>query len=454
MIPRYALFVLAALLCRPAPAGAQRLDVTVRGMGAASAALSSLSGETAVRIDSVRAAGPGRFVYEMAGKGFQHGFYRLSFDAKRWIDFLFDGGDVTLETDASAFLDSMRVVASDGNRLFNAFVMRSKQYRTKSEILQFVLNRYPKDDPYYGETRRALSSLQSAYGAFADSASGADPRSFIGRYVATGRLPVVDPGLSPDRQLEYLKSHALDHVDFSDADLVRSDVFVAKTIEYLMYYRNPSLPKELLQKEFMKASDSILTRARVNELVYKHVTEYLLSGFREYGFDECIEYIIERYVVKDELCLDESAGSTIAEMVEQKKLFAPGNVLPAITLPDSAGNPVDLGRLGAERVLVVFYSTGCPHCRTLMPKLKEAYDRRARKETEVLSVSLDTDRNEWLGFIREKGLTWPSVSDFLGWAGPVVDAYHVYATPAMVLVDPEMRVIDAPSTIDEAKKWF
>ena len=442
------------MACLPAPAGAQRLDITVRGMTATSAALSTLSGETAVRIDSVRASGPGRFAYDMAGKGLRTGFYRLSFDARRWVDFLYEGSDVTLSTDASAILDSMTVAASDGNRVYNAFVRLSKQYRTKTEVLQFVLNRYPKDDPYHAETRETLSRLQAGYAAFVDSASRANPGSFIARYIRSGQLPAVDPGLSPDRQLEYLKAHALDRVDFSDEDLVRSDLFVAKAIEYLMYFRNPSLPKELLQKEFMKASDSILSRSRVNETVYKHVTEYLLTGFRNYGFDECIEYIVEKYVVRDELCLDESAGSRIADMVEQKKLLVPGALLPAIALPDSAGNPVDLKTLGADRVLVVFYSTGCPHCRTLMPKLKEVYDRRTQKGTEVLSVSLDTDRREWLGFVREKGLTWRTVSDLLGWNGPLVDAYHLYATPTMVVVDPDMRLIAAPSTLDEAKQWF
>ena len=56
--------------------------------------------------------------------------------------------------------------------------------------------------------------------------------------------------------------------------------------------------------------DSILVRARVDADVYKHVTEYLLDGFKKFGFEGCIDYIVENYVVKDDLCLDEGAATS------------------------------------------------------------------------------------------------------------------------------------------------
>ena len=53
-----------------------------------------------------------------------------------------------------------------------------------------------------------------------------------------------------EEQITYLKSHALDNVNFYDDGLIYSDAFTNKTIEYLTYYRNPQLPLELLEKEF------------------------------------------------------------------------------------------------------------------------------------------------------------------------------------------------------------
>jgi peroxiredoxin len=299
-----------------------------------------------------------------------------------------------------------------------------------------------------------LSKLQGEYYAFIASASKEKPASFAARYIRSAQLPIVDVSVPPEKQLDFLKAHALDSVDYADEGLVRSDLFAAKTIEYLTYFRSPQAPKEVLEKEFKKAVDSILTRARLNETVYKQVTEYLLDGFKKFGFESVIDYILDRYVVADDLCLDEGSGTAMGKMIEQKKLFVPGTVLPAIALPDSAGRTVDLKSLGAERFLVVFYSAGCPHCRTMIPKLKEAYAARKSSETEVIAVGLESSRNEWLAFVREQHPGWRSVSDLLGWNSPLVEGYRIYATPTMVVVDKDMRLIAAPRTVEEAKEWF
>jgi thiol-disulfide isomerase/thioredoxin len=441
------------VFCVPV-ATAQTIDVTVRSLPPGKAALSLVSGDKFILLDSIPASSPGHFTYALKSPVIRPGLYRLTLDQKRTIDFINDGEDVVIETDASSIRDSFRVVASEGNRLYNRFVRLNRDYKTKSELLQLVIARYPKDDPYYAATTATLSNLQGEYYAFIASASKEKPGSFAARYIRSSQLPIVDVSVPPEQQLDYLKAHALDSVDYADEDLVRSDLFAAKSIEYLTYFRNPQMPKELLEKEFMKAVDSILTRARLNEVVYKQVTEYLLDGFRKFGFEPVIDYILDRYVVKDDLCLDEGSGTAIGKMIEQKKLFVPGTVLPAIALPDSAGRTVDLKALPAERFLVVFYSAGCPHCRTMIPKLKELYAARKSRETEVIAVGLESSRKEWLDFVREQRPGWRSVSDLLGWNSPLVEGYRIYATPTMVVLDREMRLIAAPRTVEEAKEWL
>ncbi|MDD1475233.1 hypothetical protein MEO41_28800, partial [Dolichospermum sp. ST_sed4] len=105
---------------------------------------------------------------------------------------------------------------------------------------------------------------------FVNVASQTSPSSFIARYVRSAQLPVVDTEIPFEKQLTVLKTNALDNVNFYDADLIYSDAFTNKTIEYLTYYRNPQLPLELLEKEFNSAVDSILNKAKVNNVVYQH----------------------------------------------------------------------------------------------------------------------------------------------------------------------------------------
>jgi thiol-disulfide isomerase/thioredoxin len=442
---------LTACFLFQALAVSQQINITVNNLGTGRAYLSTLSGEKILPIDSVTSKGNGGLPFNLSPQR-KTGIYRLSFDRNKWIDFINDGEDVAIATDTNAIVDGINVIQSESNRLYYSFLKLNKQYKTKSELLQLVLARYPHDDPYYRTTQTTVTQLQKEYSGFVRSASTANPTSFVARYIRSSHLPMVNFNEPFDKQLNYLKAHALDNVDFSDDGLIYSDLFTNKTIEYLTYYRNPQLPKELLEKEFMVAVDTILNKAKVNQVVYKHITEYLIDGFKKFSFEQCISYILDNYVIKDDLCLDEGSGSTIHRMIDQKKYLPVGAAAPDITLPDTSGNPVSLMTMAAEKILVVFYSTSCPHCQTMIPRLSEIAKGRKGSELKVLAISLDGSRAEWLSFIRSNSLTWTNVNEVRGWQGRSTMNYFVYATPTMILVNKERKVIAKPLTIEELQK--
>src|SRR5690606_13398129 len=180
------------------------------------------------------------------------------------------------------------------------------------------------NDSYYQITKETLLKLQEEYLYFVNITAQSKPGSFISKYILSAHLPIMDASLRREDQLNYLKSLALDKVDFTNDELIYSDVFTNKTIEYLSYYRNPQLPMEFLEKEFKVAVDTILNKAKVNDIVYKHITEYLLDGFKKFGFDNVINYIRDNYVVADEICLEEKLETSLERRINQNKIFKPG----------------------------------------------------------------------------------------------------------------------------------
>ncbi len=431
----------------------QQITITVTNLEADKGYLSALSGEQISLVDSIVSSGDGRFTFALDPRDTRPGMYRLSFGKNRWVDFVGNGEDVEIVSDAHSILDSIRVVRSESNRLYYSFRRLNQIYRTKSEVLQLVLARYPHDDPYYTVTRTAAGDLQKQYRDFVESAAGTRPSSFISRYIRSGRLPTIDLTLSPEDQLASLKAHALDSVDFSDEGLTRSDLFTNKSIEYLTLYRNPRLPKELLAKEFNIAVDTILNKAKVSAVVYKHICSYLIEGFKQFGFEECINYILDNYVIRDDLCL-EGSGSTIQRMIDQKRYLPRGATAPEITLPDTAGRPVSLASLVAEKTLIVFYSTSCPHCRSMIPQLATIAGGKNPGALTVLAISLDNNIADWQHYIRANSLNWTNVIDTQGWAGRTALDYFIYATPTMFLLDKEKKIISKPLTVVELQKYF
>jgi len=431
----------------------QRIEITVLNLNAGKAYLSSLSGEKVSPVDSVSPQGNGRFIFSLPAANSPRGLYRLSFDKNKRIDFVYDNEDVCIESDASNLFDSLKIVKSESNRFYYAFIRSNKLYKTKTELLQLVLARYPGDDPYYQTTQARMDRLQEEY---KDSVKSSQkyPGSFIARYIRSAQLPVVDYTLSPDKQLVYLKSHALEHVDFNDDALINSDLFSNKSIEYLTYYRNPQLPKNLLEREFMTAVDTILGKAKVNTDVYKHVVEYLLDGFRKFGFDAIINYVIENYVIKDDICIDQKLETALSRRLDQAKYFKLGKIVPDIITLDSSGMAEDLGEIKSEKILILFYASWCPHCRSLLPQVSGLYKNQKVKKIEVFAVSIDTVKSEWAGYLRENGFKWHDVSDLKGWNGKAVLDYFIYATPTMFLIDKDKKIISKPLSIDDLKKWF
>ena len=454
---RYLLiFILAGLSLTEITAQTIKIRVNNLNLDQGKSQLSYLEGEKVVPVmaDTIYSKDQVDFNYILLGHSGHVGFYRLSFPNNKWIDFINDNVYVDLITDANNITDSMRVIKSESNKIYFNFIKLNKQYKVKADLLQLILAKYPKDDDYYIYTKNKLTGLQKEYLNFVNVTSQKDPKSFIARYIKSVQLPVIEMSLPMEKQLAYLKTSTLDNVDFNDDDLINSDAFTSKSIEYLTLFRNPQLPKELLEKEFMSAVDTILNKAKVNQLVYKHVTEYFIDGFKKFGFDEVIDYIVDNYVIKDDICLDEKLKNSIQRRMDQSRRFKIGAVVPEIVIPDSTGKEVDLGAIGADKTLIIFYASWCPHCQEMLPKLNDIYKNQSKGGMKILAISIDTNRTSWLDFVQKHDFKWINVSDLKGWYGKAAQDYYLYATPTMFLINSKKEVIAKPTNLEGVRRWM
>lgn len=427
---------------------AQELAVQISNLNK-SASLVYLEGEKIFKADSLFFQNGSANV---SLKGQHHGFYRIHFDERLWIDFLYAGDDVEIKADYNNIHETLEFIASNQNRIYHEFRKLNQSYKTKTELLQLVLARYPKDDEYYLLTKDQLAEVQKDYLKFVDAADSIYPGSFISRYMSSAQLPTIPINTKPDEQLKYLQSHALNNIDFNDAEMIYSDLFASKSIEYLMYYRNPQLPKALLEKEFMKAVDSLLYRAKVNDLVYQHITEYLVDGFKSFGFDTVIDYILDNYVIADDICLDEKLENSIHKRIEQSKKRGIGSTVPNIELTDVNGSSFNLEELNSQQILLLFYSSQCTHCMEVLPELSKYYNVWNKNDFEVLAISLDEAEDEWKQFVEKHVFRWINVRAENGWESEVAQDYFIYATPTMFLLDKNKKIIAKPITMADLQE--
>ena len=192
----------------------------------------------------------------------------------------------------------------------------------------------------------------------------------------------------------------------------------------------------------------------MNYRVYKQIVEYLIDGFKKFGFEKDLKFIIDNYVIKDDLCLDNKTENAIQLMLNQDKILHIDAIAPDISLKEPSGKIFNLEKVEAKKILLVFYASWCPHCQVLIPKLKEYLMTLNNPDLKVIAISLDTKKSDWVNFIRKNNLNWINISDLKGWNSKAALDYYVYATPTMFLINKNRIIIAKPLTIQDLKKWL
>ncbi|PWS28621.1 alkyl hydroperoxide reductase [Pedobacter yonginense] len=134
------------------------------------------------------------------------------------------------------------------------------------------------------------------------------------------------------------------------------------------------------------------------------------------------------------------SGRKITDKYNKARQFAVGKVID-FTLPDAKGNEFRLSSLKGKYVLVDFWASWCVPCRAENPFLLKAYAELKDKNFEIVGVSLDDKRANWMKAVETDKLPWTQVSDVKGFQTEVAVRFGITAIPQNVLLDPQGKVI-------------
>jgi len=127
--------------------------------------------------------------------------------------------------------------------------------------------------------------------------------------------------------------------------------------------------------------------------------------------------------------------------VQAMAATAKGSIAPDIKLNDPYGKEFALSSLRGKIVMIDFWASWCAPCRKENPKVVALYNKYHDKGFDILGVSLDNNREKWLGAINADKLTWYHVSDLLQWNTPLLKTYNFESIPHTVLLDKEGKII-------------
>jgi thiol-disulfide isomerase/thioredoxin len=134
-------------------------------------------------------------------------------------------------------------------------------------------------------------------------------------------------------------------------------------------------------------------------------------------------------------------ASKYGKLIKDLQSTAVGQIAPDFTLPTPDGGTISLHAIEAKVKLIDFWASWCGPCRAENPNVVKAYAEYHPLGLEIISVSLDNDRDAWLKAIEDDNLTWIHGSDLKGWSAAPAVLYGVRSIPHTILLDTNNRII-------------
>jgi peroxiredoxin len=197
------------------------------------------------------------------------------------------------------------------------------------------------------------------------------------------------------------------------------------------------------------------TDVKISYIYFKNNPQSLLSV-----------YAFERFAVfqSDYSLLDEdfrqlpdwiktsAGGKYIADKIAGAKSVALDKSAPVFSQTAIDGKRVGLENFRGKYVLLDFWASWCVPCRKENPNLAKSYEKYKFRNFEIISVSIDEDKNAWQNASKEDKINWINLLDAKGKTNEIAVKYGVQSVPANFLIDPNGIIIGKNLKIGELEK--
>lgn len=397
-------------------------------------------------LDSAIIAKDGAFSFP--DKKYPTGYYILSVSDTSRVDVILNPSEEALDLVFEKYIlqEGVKIIASAENTLLWEYKLISKAvYGDMKQI--YIEKSYLPLPPM-----NAADSHQLAFLLAKEDSLTAYKLAHLARLCAQAPATYFTRSVKPVLRKKYKnreeeKQHFFETVDFSDASLIRSQVFSSNIMDYLQKHTDYN------EAGFKTSIDTILAKAHANAEVYDYCLNYLLELFERVGPDIIFQYLVEQYLI-GEGCSEVNAGSKIKARAEGYRMLLPGNPAPDVALNMADGKQLNLHDIteGKKITLLFFWSSHCKFCHDEIPELLRLYKDYAAKGFEVVAISLDEQKADWEKFISENKLPWLNACDFKGWDSEAVARYKIHKTPGFYLVDHKKTIRSKPGNTETLRQ--
>lgn len=376
-------------------------------------------------------------------------FMRRDAPERIFIEFLWWNESFSISADYQNISSSVSFENSLENDVLGEFKAYETEFEEMMSAMYPLIDRYPKEDEFFMEASEHFVSLQKKRDKFILELAAQYPELYASRLISSYRSLILQSGLKGEERMDYLKYHFFDKSPIEHADLLFSPIYNYKIIEYLSLYRSQTNTFSEQEEAFIEATDVIMANVSSDPDLRSFVVEYLLEGFNSFQMERVQTYIADNYV--DEACTTDKVELAMQRIEAYKKMEI-GAEAADIKVRSINNEAVVLSKIRSEYVVLIFWASHCEHCLRMMPKIKDWYLSDRPDNVEIVAISIDTVKANWLSFVEMMDLPWINAHEALGWEGKSASDYNIYATPTIFVLDRKRQILAKPMTYRELKR--
>ena len=379
-------------------------------------------------------------------KPLEGGVYLIITPSKNFFEFIMTEKNISFETDTIDFVENMKVINSDENKVFYGYLkfMKNKHYERVKLVEELKLHQNNKDSSSMINAKIAL--VDSAVKNYRINIKKTYPVSFF-----TKILIAMDEPQAREKQVgendtiygkflyNWYQNHFFDNIDFSDPRMLRTPIYEGKVNKFMeeLTLKHPDSIKY--------AAERLIDKSMANDEMFKFTLIKLFNKYAQskyMGQDAIFVYLAEKYYLSGLAHWTDTATlNKIYTEVIKKKSNLIGIPATNLIMKDTNDHYVKLFDIHKPYTILAFWDPECSHCRTIMPALVEWYKHHSKDSFAVYSVGVTSDRKKWISFMKEHHFNWIDVWDPANATNFRV-LYDVFTTPVLYIIDSK-KIIQA-----------
>jgi len=409
-------------------------------------------------IDSTQANEKGQFQLSFGKEDFGMA-YLLSKDNKSFVVILAEDENLQLAGENFALPESIVIENGKQNQYFGQYASEHPRREQTLSAWDYLTKIYRKDSLFaiHEKPKQAIEKEKQRIKTEDSLFLARLPNgSYVSYYLPLRKLVSSVSTIAQYRTEEIPATiNAFREIDYTDKRLYKSGLLKETIESHYWLIENSGRSLDSVYFEMNKSTDFLVENLLTDEQKLNQVTGHLFKFLEKRSLFKASEYLALK-LLNEQGC---TLNNNFAAQLESYRAMKKGNTAPDFEFNGDVFAPAyekdkipkRLSDIESDYLVVIFGAAWCPYCPQELSKISGIYKKWKEQGVEVVFVSLDEDEKIFKSFAG----VFPFISfcDYQKWKSPIVQNYHVFATPTLYLLNNNREILLQPNSVSQLDSW-